>query len=375
MRGNKLFKLIDRYAGIPLLYILKAAGFIFPFQRFVKREFKTCLVIKQSALGDTILMLPAIKKIKESGYRVVMVATRVNEAAARACGYIDELLIFEPSWVKSPFKMIKFIKDIYNKKAFIALDFDQWLRVSPLLAFFSGAVQRIGFETKGQYRAELYTKKVKRQADRHELENFMEIVRAAGIEVNQADKKLFFQIKPEEKSSAEDLKKKFGLVLEYAVIHPGCGSHGFQRQWPEERYAEIVKFLESKGIITAATAGPDELGIYEKIRELSGCDLKLIKTETVGELAHIISGAKVFISGNTGIMHLAAAVGVPVVAIHGPTDALKWGPYSEKAFIVKAKIDCSPCLDLGFEYGCKERKCMESISVDAVKNAVMKLIQ
>lgn len=86
------------------------------------------------------------------------------------------------------------------------------------------------------------------------------------------------------------------------------------------------------------------------------------------------------LSVNTGTLHLAAAVGANLVSINGPTDINRWGPLCEHAINIKSSLHCSPCLNLGFEYKCKENNvpegyCMKKVDLDEVVNSALRLIQ
>jgi ADP-heptose:LPS heptosyltransferase len=82
------------------------------------------------------------------------------------------------------------------------------------------------------------------------------------------------------------------------------------------------------------------------------------------------------VSGNTGVMHLAAGLGLPLLALHGPTDPVKWGPRAlpGRARVLEAGIACSPCLFYGFDYGCPRRDCMEAIPQERVTTQVLELL-
>ena len=298
-----------------------------------------------------------------------MVVTAVNAEAVSGSKLVDELLVFDPKKAMNPFYFFSFTHRAAKAKPYFSIDFDQWLKVSPVISFFSGAPRRIGFDTKAQGRAILYTDRISRQETKHELEHFFDILRPFGFKINQDDKKLFFEISDENKQAAFEEMKRMGLKKPFAVIHPGCGSHGFQRQWPEERYAEVIKYIEAKGTNAALSIGPGEEKIADIIEKKLGRTVKRIKAKNLQVLAGVIKESSFFISGNTGIMHLAAAVGARVIALHGPTDAVKWGPYGDNVVIIKSPVKCSPCLDLGFEYGCKTRECMEKITVEEVVKA------
>ena len=86
--------------------------------------------------------------------------------------------------------------------------------------------------------------------------------------------------------------------------------------------------------------------------------------------AAVLARARVMVCGNTGVMHLACAMNVPVVALHGPTDPRKWGPVSPSSVCLQSSLPCSPCLYLGFEYACPSNRCMRTIRPEAVITAL-----
>ena len=377
MRGNRIFKFIDRYAGIFIMAVLKifdiAAA---PVIRLSKSKKKNILVIKFSAMGDTVLLLPVLKKLKNSfpDSRIIMIATRVNFEAVEKSSFIDEVMVFEPQWITNPFRLFSFLRALSKKDIATALDFDQWLRISAIMTYMSGARTRIGFRTKGQMRHFLYTDSAQHGDEKRETEIFFDIVRKLGIEPGPEDGKLFFEIDAESENAGEKALASLGISGKFIVIHPGCGSHGYQRQWPEERYAEVANHFAEKGYQVAVSAGAGEESLCENISKLLGQKPAVISRQPLRVLAYIIKKASLFISGNTGVMHLAASVNTPLVAIHGPTNYLRWGPPQDpKNIVVKSGIECSPCLYLGHEYGCNGRKCMESITAAAVIEAADKL--
>jgi heptosyltransferase I len=378
MRGNKFFKFIDRYIGVAIMLILKAADIIAaPVKKLFVKGKKNILIIKFSAMGDTVLLMPVIKKIKETfpESKLIMVVTRVNIAVVEKSGLIDEVMLFEPSWVKQPFKLFAFLSRLLKKDIGIALDFDQWLRISAIMAYMSGAIKRIGFQTRGQMRHFLYTDSVAHGDEKHETEVFFDIVWKIGIEPSPQDKKLFFEIDHGSELAGEKELSGFGMKGKFIVMHPGCGSHGFQRQWPEERYAEVARHFMAKGYDVVISIGSDEERVYDNINMLIGQKMRVLKEQPLRVLAYIIKKSSLFISGNTGVMHLAASVDTPLVAIHGPTNYLRWGPPADgRNIVISSNMKCSPCLYLGHEYGCRDRKCMEAISAGDVIKAAEKLL-
>ena len=87
---------------------------------------------------------------------------------------------------------------------------------------------------------------------------------------------------------------------------------------------------------------------------------------TLADMASVLQYSQLVVSVNTGIMHYAAAVGVPLVAIHGATSEVRWGPLSNNSVVVKSSPACQPCISLGFESNCTKPICMENVTVNMV---------
>jgi ADP-heptose:LPS heptosyltransferase len=93
------------------------------------------------------------------------------------------------------------------------------------------------------------------------------------------------------------------------------------------------------------------------------------------QFAAVLERCNLLICGNTGAMHVAAAVGTPTVALHGPTNPRKWGPVGEGHIVLQSRLSCSPCLNLGWDYGCPTHPCLAEISVEAVYAAALRALQ
>jgi len=374
MRGKRAYKIVDRLAGVPLLLVAgtaRGAGTIMPV-----KPGDRILLIKQSALGDTLLILPVIKALRDvigSEGRLDMVVTPVNRDVAASCPWLDELFLFNPSSVfRRPGHVLRLIRRLRHRAYAHALDFDQWLRSSALLAALSGARHTAGFRTPGQQRHFAFDATVPQAKDAHEFELFKHLAVQVGVPAESIEPYTGFLTRHRiYGSTARETRK---IVL----LHPGCGGHGFQREWPIERYAELGRALvERFGVgIEVSGHGSHEIGLIEEFASLFGPGFTNLGGElTFPELAARMTGIDLLVSGNTGVMHLAAGMGVPLVSLHGPTDSTKWGPLygesptAETVRVIQAHVPCSPCLFLGFEYGCAERPCMESISVEEVLEA------
>jgi len=369
---------MDSYIGKSLLCIF---GRIFRQKiqlASIRYQPERILLIKLSAMGDTILMTPAIRNLRQAYPKSVikMIVTKVNQDVLADCPYLDGLILLDlEKLVRKPWLSWRFIRSLRREYFDLAVDFDQWLRISPLLAFLSGAEQRIGFQTPNQYRDQTYTKRVVHDPDKHEVECFLDLLRVLDIQINAKDPELWVQ-----KPTIIQVNKRlvdWGIIKGETVIgvHPGCGRHGIPRQWPAQNYIELINKLQKEyQCKIVLTGGSQEKELVSVIASKLENEPAIAVGVALAETIALIKKFKVLICGNTGVMHIAAAVKTPVVALHGPTDPRKWGPWGENHTILTAHKDCSPCLYLGFEYACHDYQCMNTISVTEVYQAVKKYL-
>ncbi|MFN3551185.1 MAG: glycosyltransferase family 9 protein, partial [Endomicrobiia bacterium] len=326
MRGNKLVKYIDIIFGIPLLIFFSLFK-IFKIKKDIDKINKI-LLIKLSALGDTILLIPVIRTLKENypDSKISMVVTEINKSIAERCDYIDNIFDFKPEkFIKSPLKLLKFIKKIRNEKFDLVIDADQWLRISAILSFLSGAKKRIGFKTKGQFKHFSFTDIVLHKRYQHEIECFFDLIKPLKLQIK--NKSLEFNINEDKIKEAENLLKSIGINNEkFIIIHPEVPKHGFQRQWPSENFVKLIEEILRRYNIKILITGTKRTSYFvnlfsNEIKE----NIKFVFDTEIGLLSAIISKSLLIVCNNTGIMHLACAVGIPVIALHGPTDPIKWG--------------------------------------------------
>lgn len=376
MRGNILFKILDRYLGVFIIFYLGILSKI-----FIKsgKEVKSILLVKLSALGDTILLFPVVKALKKryGDARIIVVCTEINRAIWEKMSYVDKIYCVDIKKLFDPYYVFRFFLNLRKHNFDLAIDFDQWLRISAILTMISKANERIGFNTPGQYKHFGFTQTIRHVKRAHELDCFIRLAGLSGIEVR--DKSVNFPVSEKDEEKIKKMLTGYGAEYggeKYIVVHPGCGSHGWQREWPPERYSEICNILiEKYSYHVILTGGNSETEVVNSVvKEIKSHVINLQGKLDISTLATLLKGADLFISGNTGIMHLAAAVGTKCISIHGPTDANKWGPVGMNNIIIKSPVSCSPCLYLGHEYGCSTRKCMEAVCVDEVKLAVESIV-
>jgi ADP-heptose:LPS heptosyltransferase len=177
----------------------------------------------------------------------------------------------------------------------------------------------------------------------------------------------------------EDAKRVLaeGALAEWAawsaplvVVHPGAGWE--HRRWPAERYAELVGRLLERGAAVAVTGSVGERDLARSVARPDPSCLALAGDLSLVELAALLAGAAAFVGADTGVTHLAVAVGTPVVALFGPGDPSRFGSFRPGDTVCYHRVACAPCRQVACD---DDGACMRAISVDEVADAVAAVLE
>lgn len=369
-------RFFDRYAGIPVVLFLSL------FKRSDKiREtiINNILVVKIGTIGDTLLLVPVLKAIKNAYPKasLTVVGSKNNYEVLNRYPFIDILKIFEVSKaIKKPDYFFEFIKGINDRKYDVIMDFEPWPRISALLAFFVKTGYKMGFKTKGQFRHRLFDSAILHSPTHHEIDNYISLANAIGVSVSS--KCIEFPIADSDKLFVDDLLKMEGIPYDNLILfHPwSSGYKGHLKEWGINNFVRLAKLLTEEGYLIGITGTRDNQPASENI--LKDCPEHVISfcgRFTLGQTASLIQKSLLLITVNTGIMHLGAMLKSPMIALHGPAGVLRWGPVgSSNAYTMESDFDCAPCLNLGFEYKCKDGGCMDAIKVEAVADKACEIL-
>lgn len=373
MRGNKARKRLDAIvgkAGILLLapFSWGGRGADPPLRP------RRILAVKLAAMGDTVLMIPALRELKRRfpGAEIGFLGTAVNrDIAAEYPQYVDRFFELDVGRApRDPRYLPRFARELRRHGWEVAIDFDQWANLTPLLLRMSGAPVRIGFRTSDSLRHRLYTHTEPRDPRGHEAANFLRLLKPLGIDPPRPVLELSPRRELLPGCRAALSRAGWDGASPLLLVHAGCG-HAHPRAWPVERYRELcARLAAERDVFFVFTGAGGERALAETLaaghpgRALAVCDATLREV-----IAHV-SLADVVLSGNTGVMHLAAALRRPQVVLDGPNDAAKWGALNDLAIEVRSTCPHCPCLDMGWEFHRTDGFCMEQIPVDEVFDAV-----
>jgi ADP-heptose:LPS heptosyltransferase len=199
----------------------------------------------------------------------------------------------------------------------------------------------------------------------HTVESTMDLFRWLGVRAERAPG-LRYEVHPE--AAARIQEKLRGRP--YVVIHPG--SIMSTKRWEPQRFAAVARALTTRELTVVVTAGPGEESFAGQVAHDVPATVLLFGLN-IPELAELIRGARLYLGNDSGPMHLAAAVGTPVVAVWGSSDSRRWRPWSVESRVVQNPFECNPCPG----YRClvaNSPLCIESVSVEQVAEAVDQLL-
>ncbi|MCP4348911.1 MAG: lipopolysaccharide heptosyltransferase II [Desulfobacterales bacterium] len=243
-----------------------------------------------------------------------------------------------------------------------------------LITCLAGIPRRIGYNTDARTllltHAVPCTSEIKRI---HQTGYYLEILRGAGLHAEGQELEL--EISEKDCNLAGEILRHNGLSQEDRIvgINPGA-TYGTAKRWFPERYADVCSRLqETFGVRIAVFGAPGEEGLGEQISKRVGkhC-INLCGKTGLGSAMALIGMCSLFITNDSGLMHVAAALDIPQIAIFGPTDHETTSPFSTRSHILKIPASCSPCL----KPECPEdHRCMKDITVDMVYNLAESLLR
>ncbi|MBN1527379.1 MAG: lipopolysaccharide heptosyltransferase II [Candidatus Omnitrophica bacterium] len=359
-----------RYA-MKSLYLAFRAVFLVPLRApsLPKRPdpamITSILAMRIDRIGDVVVSLPALKALKDMfphAHLAVMIRAE-NAPLIKSVPFINEVIPY--------YDFAGALKKLHAEKFSIAVDLlmDYTLKTA-MLAYLSRAKVTAGFDIGG--RGGLFTIPVRPTEEKKKMaEHLLDLVSAIGAKfgfgedaAGYSDPRLF--VSEEDKNFADTFLKD--LIARKRVIvamHPG-GYYPSQR-WPRERFAQVAETIAQKyhaGIVILGSHA--ERDIVDYMALLVGVEAVTAIGLPLDKVAAIISSANLFIGNNSGLLHIAAALGKPTVSMMGPTDPALWWPIGVYNLVIRKDLSCSPC-NKGV---CDKHDCMKFISVEEVLRAV-----
>ncbi len=359
------------------------------------RDFRKILLIKLSSLGDIVHALPVLNKLRRR-YPGATIDWLVAESFAELLTpdpAISHVIGFDKAAWSSPWRLAPYrhaaalIGKLRAERYDLAIDLQGQFR-SAVLAFGSGAPVRIGFDKPRPDRWRALSRPIPAEAqkhawqgareaswlaytdfipleslDRHPVERYLGIAPMLALDDAPAD---FSCPVPPEAHSRIDALFDYYQIGKSPLVVLAPGTNWETKEWQSEGFAEVARNCLEKKRAVVLIGSENERALCEKVASLAPGAVDLTGETTLPELAALIQRAAACVTNDSGPMHLAVALGRPVLAMFGPTDPVWAGPYRREGAVIRRALPCSPCYLRELSRCPNEHACLREVSAAEV---------
>ncbi|MFH1198781.1 MAG: lipopolysaccharide heptosyltransferase II [Candidatus Omnitrophota bacterium] len=342
-----------------------------------RNDLERILVVRTDRIGDVLLSTPVIKALRDRfshAYIAMMVSPSAKDVV-EGNPYLDEVIVYDKdgkhnSWARS----LKFAHNLKKKRFDLAIILHPTNRVH-LITFFARVPRRVGYNRKLPFLLTDRIEHSKQLGEKHELEYNLDLLDYLGVEAQ--NKNLFMPIREDSEKYIDNLFRMEGFknTDKLLAIHPAASC--VSKIWPEERFAEVARKLALKyGFKIVIVAGSKDMARAKNVAKIIGQPVSNFAGRiSVSQLASLLKRCKLLISNDSGPVHIACAVGTPVISIFGRAQMglspKRWGPVGENAKILHKPVGCIECL----AHNCvKDFACLKAITVEDVLSAADSII-
>ena len=322
-------------------------------------------------MGDVLVTTPVIRALRDRfvSSHIAFLVEKPSYHILSGHPSLDEIIVLDRERYGSLFYMIRTLRAIRRKRFDLVFDFLGNPR-SALIAYCSGAPIRVGYDFR--VRKYFYTHVVQRDMrPKYAVDFKMDAIKALGIERKEYE--LDFFIPQASRLFAHQFFESVGILEDDLVVALSPTSRRRYKRWPLERFAHIGDWLlSSLGAKVLLVWGPGEKRVVDEVRsKMKHEPIISPQTPTVKELGALLEGCRFVICNDNGTKHIAVALGIPTITIHGPSSPVSWTPAAKEHIAVKGESGCERC----DRKSCSDLTCLEAVTVQDVTEAVGQLAE
>ncbi len=353
---------------------------------FPRQSINRILVRANNWIGDVVMISPSLRALRR-GYpdaRIDIVARPSVAGCFEGHPYVDRILVHDPKGAHrglSGFR--RFTAELASNRYDLAVLFQKAFGAA-LMAWMAGVPRRVGFDT--DRRELLLTHPVRETPELrriHHVEYFLRVAIAAGGDPGDVPRPVMFHLEEHDREFAEAFLDRAGADRFRFLAAVATGSSKRPRAWHPSRFAELARRLaDGQGAGILLVGGPGDRADADRVLKAVGdAGIDAVGTTTVRQMGALIERCGVFVGNDSGPMHVAAALDVPVMAIFGPGVPAKTGPWMprDRRVVVTNAFHCAPCRQDFFRECAPspalKPACLETVTVDQAATALSGLLR
>ncbi len=347
-------------------------------ERFEEERYRRILIARTDRIGDVVLSTPVIKVLREhfpSSFIAMMVAPATRDIV-EGNPYLDQVIVFDKDRAHRGFwSTLAFSRYLSRLSFDVAVVLHPTLRVH-LVTFLAGIAERIGYDRKGAYFLTRTVPHKKQEGAKHEVEYNFDLLRALGVA--EVSYELYMPLRQESDDFVADFLTRLGIGEKERLVAVNPSASCPSKLWPAQKFADLIDRVQKElGVRVLVVADAAHRSISEQI-------FNLVKTRpldgsgqfSLSQLASLFRRCALLISNDSGPVHMAVAVGTPVISIFGRNQAglspRRWGPVGPRDVVVHNPQPCFPCL----AHDCRKGfACLDAISVEEVMGHARRILR
>ena len=345
--------------------------------RLIRKDIRNILLIQLGDIGDVVLSFPCIRALRENfpKARVIVAVREKAKGLIEDCPWASGVISVNKEnrgLKKEIIYQAKFFSYVRKFSFDLAIDLRTGTR-GAILAFLSGAHQRIGFyAADGKvWRNRVFTHlaHLKGEPEQHMASYYLNLLINYNLRTNNIWPEI--EIPLEKLKEVKSVFRNENISSDLPIVAVQPFSLWKYKEWGMEKYAALIRWIVSEyGFPVIVSGSPEEKARADALKKMSGPNVYNFAGKTsISMFAAVLKACRLFIGGDSAGIHIAAAVGTPTVGIFGPASVSVWAPRGERHTVVYKNLPCTPC-DLK---GCESMgvsECLEELTVDEVLSVV-----
>jgi heptosyltransferase-1 len=333
------------------------------------------LIVKLSAIGDVIHTLPALAALRKiyPGAHITWVVEEASSDLVMDHPYLDHVIVsHRKQWmddlrhgrIGAPFRdMNAFMRDLRSRPYDLVIDFHGLFK-SAVIVFLSAGTRKLGYDSMQELSGLFLNEKIPEDMNKHAVDRYLDFPRYLGADVGEAG--FLIPISEANRGRVEELLRANAIDSNDPFVAVNPVALWNTKLWQDEKFARLCDRITEELSFRIVLTGSNREDLARIQSLMKSSSINLGGKTTLRDLAYLYRRSSLLITTDSGPMHIAAAMGTPVVALFGPTDPTRTGPYGKGHMVIRKALSCSPC----FLKECNSMQCMHDITVEEVFQSV-----